>query len=97
MSIEGTFTFDPEDPIYGEHFPGYAVVPGSLIVGAFLGEADKVEGGVSPFGLIENFRFLEFVAPGAYPFSMEKAADGIRCRLYHKGKTVVTGILKKAP
>ncbi len=97
MSIEGTFYFDPEDLIYREHFPGHAVVPGSLIAGAFLEEAGKADETASCCGLIENFRFLEFVAPGAYPFSMEKAEGGIRCRLYHKGKTVVTGILKKAP
>jgi 3-hydroxymyristoyl/3-hydroxydecanoyl-(acyl carrier protein) dehydratase len=33
---EGNFFFDPDDGIYRTHFPGYPVVPGSLIVHAFL-------------------------------------------------------------
>ncbi|MBU4420644.1 MAG: hypothetical protein KKH84_06520, partial [Proteobacteria bacterium] len=36
MNIKGTFYFDPSDRIYAEHFPGNPVVPGSLIIHAFL-------------------------------------------------------------
>ena len=41
---EGIFHFDPDDPIYRDHFPGYPVVPGSLVVQAFLDLAGDVRG-----------------------------------------------------
>jgi 3-hydroxyacyl-[acyl-carrier-protein] dehydratase len=93
MAIEGTFYFDPEDRIYEDHFPGRAVVPGSLIVQAFL-EAGKAIGFSSAGGGTENFRFKEFVAPGAYAFSIEDMEKGLRCQLYHEGRTVAAGFLQ---
>ena len=93
MSIKGTFYFDPEDRIYEDHFPGRAVVPGSLIVQAFL-EAGKAVGSSSAGGGVENFRFKEFVAPGAYAFSIENMEKGWQCRLYHQGITMVSGLLR---
>ncbi len=90
MASEGTFNFDPEDRIYRDHFPGRAVVPGSLIVQAFL-EAAKSAG--FPSAEVENFRFKEFVAPGAYAFSIEERDRGLSCRLYREGKTVAAGRL----
>jgi 3-hydroxyacyl-[acyl-carrier-protein] dehydratase len=95
MSIEGTFYFDPEDRIYEDHFPGRAVVPGSLIVQAFL-EAGKAAGFSNQVGGVENFQFKEFVAPGEYAFSMEDMEKGWQCRLYHKGTAVVSGLLQPA-
>jgi 3-hydroxyacyl-[acyl-carrier-protein] dehydratase len=95
MSIKGTFFFDPEDRIYEDHFPGRAVVPGSLIVQAFL-EAGKAIGFSSAGGGVENFRFKEFVAPGTYAFSIEGIDKGWQCRLYHEGITVVSGLLRPA-
>ncbi len=95
MSIKGTFYFDPEDRIYRDHFPGRAVVPGSLIVQAFL-EAGKSAGFSSAGGGMENFRFKEFVAPGAYAFSIEDLDKGLSCRLYHEGRTVAAGLLQPA-
>ena len=90
MSIKGTFYFDPEDRIYRDHFPGRAVVPGSLIVQAFL-EAGKAAGFSSVGGGLENFRFKEFVAPGSYTFSLEERDRGLNCRLCQEERTVVTG------
>lgn len=95
MSIKGTFYFDPEDRIYEDHFPGRAVVPGSLIVQAFL-EAGKAAGFSSAGGGMENFRFKEFVAPGAYAFAIEDRDRGLSCRLYREGRTVATGLLLRA-
>ena len=95
MSIKGTFYFDPKDRIYEDHFPGRAVVPGSLIVQAFL-EAGKAIGFSSAGGGVENFRFKEFVAPGTYAFSIEDMEKGWQCRLYHEGITVVSGLLRPA-
>lgn len=97
MDIKGTFCFDPSDGIYADHFPGNPIVPGSLIVHAFL-EAAKAKGLEVGRCLLENFRFKEFVPPGEYPFSIEKQADRLKCRLFkpHSGelKTVVTGTIK---
>jgi 3-hydroxyacyl-[acyl-carrier-protein] dehydratase len=92
MAIKGTFYFDPEDRIYRDHFPGRAVVPGSLIVQAFL-EAGKPAGFTSEGGGIKNFRFKEFVSPGEYAFLIEDIDKGWQCRLYHEGRTVAAGLL----
>jgi 3-hydroxyacyl-[acyl-carrier-protein] dehydratase len=94
MSIKGTFYFDPEDRIYEDHFPGRAVVPGSLLVHAFL-EAGKAAGFSSRVAGVENFRFKEFIAPGEYPFSIEERKQGWQCRLYHEGRTVASGLLRQ--
>jgi 3-hydroxyacyl-[acyl-carrier-protein] dehydratase len=97
MSVNGTFYFDPEDRIYADHFPGRAVVPGILIVHAFLEEAGKAGELGSGCCLVEKFGFKEFVAPGAYSFSIETRAESLLCKLYHEGRTVVKGFLKRQP
>ena len=93
--MEGTFYFDPTDRIYADHFPGRAVVPGSLIVHAFREEATKTAAPAGARFRAEEFRFLTFVTPGKYPFHMEDEAGRLRCRLYHAGEIVATGFLKK--
>jgi 3-hydroxyacyl-[acyl-carrier-protein] dehydratase len=91
---KGTFYFDPADSIYDDHFPGNPVVPGSLIVHAFVVAVRKV--GIAPdYCTIENFKFQEFIPPGAYPFSMELLPDRLRCRLYQGDRVLATGILKR--
>jgi 3-hydroxyacyl-[acyl-carrier-protein] dehydratase len=92
--MKGTFYFDPADRIYADHFPGRAVVPGSLIVHAFLQEAHRAEEFAGGRFLAEEFRFTEFITPGTYSFTMETDKGRLRCRLYHEGKTVVTGFFK---
>jgi 3-hydroxyacyl-[acyl-carrier-protein] dehydratase len=90
----GTFFFDPADGIYDDHFPGNPVVPGSMIIHAFLEAAER-------FGLdglcrrLENFGFREFLNPGEYPFRMEVLGDRIICRLHKGSKTLVTGTISK--
>ena len=97
MNIKGIFYFDPSDRIYAKHFPGNPVVPGSLIVHAFL-KASKEEG-CSEGYIIENFRFKEFISPGEYNFDIELCKDQIKCRLFRKSsdiiKPIVTGIITK--
>jgi 3-hydroxyacyl-[acyl-carrier-protein] dehydratase len=91
---EGVFYFHPDDGIYGDHFPGYPVVPGSVIVHAFLQaaqEADISEECVT----LENFRFREFLTPGRYPFRMECLENRLNCRIYRGDKILVTGVIKK--
>jgi 3-hydroxyacyl-[acyl-carrier-protein] dehydratase len=93
MSVQGAFIFDPEDRIYADHFPGCAVVPGTMIIHAFW-EAAQAAGFSFNGCLMEKFRFKEFVKPGAYDFSLEPRAGRLYCRLYHEGRTVACGYLK---
>jgi 3-hydroxyacyl-[acyl-carrier-protein] dehydratase len=89
----GHFYFDPNDPIYQDHFPGHPVVPGSLIVHAFI-EALYASGGGPRPRSITHFRFKRFLPPGRYGFSIKPKSDGrMACSLYDKEKAVVTGVL----
>lgn len=90
---EGQFVFDPQDPIYRDHFPGQPVVPGSLIIKTFMTVARSVFNGFD-LGAVENFRFKRFISPGCYSFRLQRMADGaVRCMLYDQGRTVVSGTL----
>ncbi|HVO67463.1 MAG TPA: hypothetical protein VMT12_13385 [Syntrophales bacterium] len=91
---EGVFYFSPDDSIYRDHFPGYPVVPGSLIVHAFLQAAAEagIKGG---YCSLENFRFREFLIPGRYSFRMKREKSGLSCIIYRGVKKLVTGTLGK--
>lgn len=91
--FEGTFLFDPDDRIYAVHFPGNPVVPGSMIVGAFIRAAHEA-GLASDACALHNFRFRKFIAPGEYAFRMEADGTVLTCSLFAGGTTVATGILK---
>ena len=91
MTLEqhkGWFHFDPKDPIYAEHFPGHAVVPGSLIIQAFLKTVKQMGFTVTS---LARFRFKSFISPGPYPFELEITPGTIRCCLRHEGQTVAEG------
>lgn len=93
-SWEGIFHFNPEDDIYREHFPGYPVVPGSLIVHAFMKAAAKI--GFSSESLtIENFQFREFLRPGSHRFRVELKKNKLHCSIMQGDKKMATGILSK--
>ncbi len=98
MNIKGTFYFDPSDKIYADHFPGKPVVPGSLVIHAFL-KALQEEEVNNVLYIIENFRFREFVSPGEYPFNIEIDYNKMKCRLFQSSsdmlKPVATGIIRK--
>jgi 3-hydroxyacyl-[acyl-carrier-protein] dehydratase len=94
LTHEGHFEFDPEDPIYADHFPGNPVVPGSLIIEAFMTAAGPAMAKWRRC-LVENFRFKRFIAPGRYAFRIQSEAGGrVQCTLYDSGNAVVTGILR---
>lgn len=89
----GTFVFDPRDPVFAEHFPGNPVVPGSLIVQAFL-EAVREFAISGVYRRVERFRFRRFIQPGQYAFLLEQADDGcLNCTLKEGRVTVATGRL----
>lgn len=85
--VEGFFRFDPEAPLYREHFPGNPVVPGTLIIHAFL-ELLEPTGPWQP----RRFRFLRFVPPGEYRYTVEPVEPGrVRCCLWRDGTAAVRG------
>lgn len=91
----GHFYFDPQDPIYKDHFPGYPVVPGSLVVSAFLKAVQAQEG--RTMTRIRNFRFRRFISPGRYAYRIEQSKVGdmahLVCTLYDEETRLVTGTL----
>lgn len=90
---KGHFNFDPHDPIYRDHFPGRPVVPGSLIIHAFV-QALGGGGAKSPWAKVANFRFKQFISPGRYAYRIEPKSDGrLACTLFDNDKAVVTGTL----
>lgn len=89
---EGMFNFDASDPVYEAHFPEYPVVPGSLIIHAFLQALQ--EKGIAVKNLrIENFSFREFLPPGACRFRMAGRSGKLECRITKDGKKIAAGTL----
>lgn len=92
--VEGTVFFDPADKIYADHFPGNPIVPGSLIVQAFLEAAEKL--GIDfPCHQVENFVFREFLHPGKYSLIIEVLPDRLICSLGDSGKIRAAGTIRK--
>jgi len=91
---EGTLYFRSDDAIYREHFCGFPVVPGSLIVHAFLTALEKI--GFSTERLtIENFTFRGFLSPGQYPYRIELCSGRFHCLINQGDKNLVKGILRQ--
>ncbi len=90
-TISGTFLFDPTDKIYLEHFPGNPVVPGSLIIDAFVKALINNNIIILNDYTLNNFRFRKFISPGEYTFHITEAASFFSCKLLNGEKTVVTG------
>lgn len=90
--IDGLFIFDPSDKIYKEHFPGNPVVPGSIIMDAFINVLKKTR--LIPGNYkIKNFRFKKFISPGEYRYEITQDFSGFSCKLYKNEKAAVTGII----
>ena len=91
--LEGVFHFDPSDGIYRDHFPGHPIVPGSLIIHAFLQTAAQAHAGLR-ISSVENFRFKTFITPGHCAFRMEIKSDRIVCTAFQGRHESVTGVLR---
>ncbi|MHC1728204.1 MAG: hypothetical protein AB9866_19730 [Syntrophobacteraceae bacterium] len=91
--IKGLFFFDPGDGIYRDHFPGNPVVPGSMIINAFMLAAETI-GGYHRACSISSFRFKKFIPPGEYPYQIEVSGDDLKCSLFEDSLVVATGTLK---
>lgn len=92
---EGIFDFTADDAIYADHFPGRPVVPGSLIIHAFISVA--MAGGWRVKTLVvKQFRFIRFVTPGRYRYRIhcpENADGALTCELFDADTPVTTGKL----
>lgn len=89
MFKEGKFFFDPNDKIYNEHFPGNPVVPGTLIIDAFVRVICEKN------LLVENFTFRNFLKPGVCSYTIETVSEGFRCRVFDDEKTFAKGLILK--
>ena len=98
--FSGSFYFDPADPIYADHFPGCPVVPGSVIISAFLEAGQTARPGMRPQG-VQNFKFRTYLPPGEYPFRLEIQEDRLQCRLWQREtgnrRPLVTGTILCQP
>lgn len=94
---EGTFSFPAAHPLFADHFAEAPVVPGSLLVRAFMQELPALlpEAKVTA---ARGFRFRRFVRPGCYAFRMEHDATTVRCVLYDTQECpLLTGNLDVTP
>ncbi|MCP4746682.1 MAG: hypothetical protein GY874_11175 [Desulfobacteraceae bacterium] len=91
----GILYFDPDDPIYAEHFPGHAVVPGSLIIQGFITAAGDMLGDSRLKWEPVNFGFRQFACPGHYDFRIEEREPGcLECFLLRGETMIASGRLK---
>lgn len=90
QNLTGLFFFDPADKIYAEHFPGNPVVPGSIIINAFIKALAKHKIESSNY-TVKNFRFKKFISPGEYRYTISTGSSKNSCRLFHNDKAAVTG------
>jgi 3-hydroxyacyl-[acyl-carrier-protein] dehydratase len=88
--LNGEFFFDPDDKIYRDHFPSNPVVPGALIIHAFLEAARKMFHKDKNLSL-KNFRFTKFITPGEYSFAVKAESGHLNCILYDNNKAIVSG------
>jgi 3-hydroxyacyl-[acyl-carrier-protein] dehydratase len=91
--IQGTFYFDPNDPIFQVHFPSFAVVPGSLIIDAFL-KALKKNDSLSSNMTIQSFKFIQFAKPGDATYEIKISNTKTRCFLFQNQKMIAKGLIK---
>ena len=94
-TLQGKFYFDPADPVYEQHFPGSPVVPGSLIIKAFLRAVCK-QGYDCAQVALKDFRFKKFVKPGTYDYHLQLSGNRIYCSLSSTNLEYVSGVIANA-
>ncbi len=88
--IKGKLYFDPNFWIFKTHFPGYPVVPGTMIVDGFVQEIEK-NFGFSYLDIeILDFKFLRFISPGKYPFKIYSQDRDVICTLQDNKGTIIS-------
>ena len=87
--FSGIFVFESNLAIFKVHFPGYPVVPGSMIVDRFICEIKRITGCDITSIKVKNFKFLKFIPPGNYKFSIKYEKQRYICMLYEDNKTIV--------
>ncbi len=92
-SWEASLFFDPEDGLYGDHFPGNPVVPGSLITHALLQVSEAI-GLTGKTPALQNFRFNSFISPGTYRCSIRRMEDRILFALFDGKNIAAEGVAK---
>ena len=90
MSVKvGYFYFDPNDKIYLQHFPDNPIVPGTLIIKAFI---DLIDNGLNMQYNIKNFRFKKFVKPKKIKYEIKIDNEKYKCFLLDDNdKILVSG------
>ncbi len=88
------FTFSEEDPFYANHFQGFAVVPGSLIMEAFLQTIEKNEKESLPL-MVKRFQFKRFTRPRQAEAKITRQKDQWHCELFQEGVLTAKGVISK--
>jgi 3-hydroxyacyl-[acyl-carrier-protein] dehydratase len=92
-SIQGTFYFDTNDPVFQVHFPSFSVVPGSLIIHAFLKAI--TQNATLPRNItIKSFKFIHFAKPGNATYEIKISKTQTQCYLFQNKKIIAKGLIK---
>jgi 3-hydroxymyristoyl/3-hydroxydecanoyl-(acyl carrier protein) dehydratase len=91
--IQGTFYFDPNDPVYQVHFPSFPVVPGSLIIDSFI-KAIKKNDTLPPSLTIQSFKFIQFAKPGLARYEIKIFDNQSHCFLFQNQTMIARGQFK---
>ncbi|MFW6415686.1 MAG: hypothetical protein ACOCZ2_05140 [Thermodesulfobacteriota bacterium] len=94
-TLYGKFFFHPADPVYEQHFPGSPVVPGSLIIKAFLRAMSELGYDCAEV-VLQGFRFKKFVKPGSYDYQLQLSEDKVYCSLKSNNLEYVSGVIANA-
>lgn len=89
--IKGTISFNPNNKLFKEHFPGNPIVPGSLIINEFYKVALKHKLNIKQPFEITNFKFKGFLKPGKYQYVLEKKNKGVWCTLFDNSTQCTSG------
>ncbi len=88
------FHFLKEDPFYQNHFKGFAVVPGTLIIESFLRTIEKTEE-KPPSLIVEHFQFKRFTTPNQAEARIIKKEKRWHCELFQKGVLTAKGVISR--